>query len=342
MSLKYSAGPQPVSTTIASIAGGTGLTTFTITSASGLATVVAGELAYLRIADGTASAETLSYTISGTTITCSATGFAHVAGDAVAFDILSGGAMTALKDDAISGFPENALSAAGALVKGTGVTNRITLTSAAATFTLADGTYKGEVCRILVDRTSTKLVTIDPAGSTTIDGSTTRIMWAGETALLAWNGTEWEKRAGKSIPMMASIYLAADITSFPDTVLTQITLNTLGFDNSGLVANIASNKVTIQRPGTYIVNPSAGFVLGAAASALIIGDAQKAAVSVVESFSNAAAASYAIVSANKPVVCAAGEDIKLYGYQQSGTTVGVKCLGGVNNTYLSVIEQPAW
>ena len=134
-----------------------------------------------------------------------ATTIAHSNGNTIIGAILQLASFKQFKDDSISGFPENALSAAGALVHGTSITNHITITSASATFTLANGIYTGELCRIRMDRTCTKLATIDPAGSTTIDGSLTRIMWAGETALLSWNGTEWNKIAGKSIPMIADL-----------------------------------------------------------------------------------------------------------------------------------------
>lgn len=340
MSFKYSAGPQPVSTIIAAIAAGSGLTTFTIASAAGLSTVVAGELAFLRIADGTANAETLAYTISGTTIACSATGFAHAAGDAVAFDILSGAALNSLKDDAISGFPENLLTATGALVRGTGVTNRITITTAAAAFTLADGVYKGDLCRILIDRTSTKLATITAAGTTLIDGTATRIMWAGESAILAWNGTGWEKRAGKTIPMRCNMYLAADTASTPQA-LTTTPLNTTETDNTGLMANTGLNKATIQRSGDYITCGSAVFVSPTAPSSNIQGAVRQGATTVILSVSSVAINNFITVGGARTIPLVAGDDITLATAQNSGGTTPF-VLGGKHLTFLSLTEVAVW
>lgn len=183
--------------TIASIAGGTGITSFTVTSASGLPTLGTGDWTVLRL-DDLGTPEDITVTaISGTTITCSATASAHANGNTIDGAILTTAALAQIKDDAISGFPENALSAAGALTLGDNKTNHITLTSAAATFTLANGTYKGQCCRAFADPTTTKLITVDPAGSTTIDGNLTVTLMPGEFRIWAWDGSNWVTRVAK-------------------------------------------------------------------------------------------------------------------------------------------------
>ncbi len=176
--------------TIASIAGGTGITSFTVTSASGFPALGSGDFTIMRL-DDTGTAEDITVTaISGTTVTCLATTSAHANGNAIDGAILSTVSFNQFKDDAQSGFPTNALSGAGALVKGTGIRNHVTISSA-ATLTLADGTYTGECCRISMDRTSTAQATIDPASSTTWDGALTIALFAGDVIIGAWNGTGW-------------------------------------------------------------------------------------------------------------------------------------------------------
>lgn len=176
--------------TIASIAGGTGITSFTVTSASGFPALGAGDFTIMRLDDGGTAEDIVCTAISGTTVTCIATTSAHSNGNAIDGAILTTGALAQIKDDAISGFPVTAHTGAGALVKGTGTRNHITL-SAAATMTLANGTYKGELCRISVDLTNVGQVTVDPASSTTWDGATTIALFAGDVIVGAWDGSGW-------------------------------------------------------------------------------------------------------------------------------------------------------
>lgn len=180
-------------TTIASIVAGIGKITFDLTSATGFPALAAGDFTVLRIDDLGTPEDVIVTARSGVTCTCLPTTVSHAAGNSVDGSILdAANAFPQIKDDALSGFPENALSAAGALVKGTGVNNHITLTSVAATFTLANGSYKGELCRISVDRTSTKQATIDPASTTTWDGALTKALIAGDVLVGGWDGTEWK------------------------------------------------------------------------------------------------------------------------------------------------------
>lgn len=177
--------------TIATIAGGTGITSFTLTSASGFPALAAGDCTVMRLDDAGTAEDIICTAISGTTVTCLATTSAHANGNAIDGAILTTGALAQIKDDAHSGFPVNAFSAAGALVKGTGIRNHGTVTSAACTMTLANGTYTGELCRVSMDRASTKQVTVDPAGATLWDGASTIALFAGDNIIGAWDGTGW-------------------------------------------------------------------------------------------------------------------------------------------------------
>lgn len=320
----HSTGVNPVSTTLSS-SPSSGGTTFTITSATGLPTIPTGHFGTARINDAGASAENIVYTRSGTTITLANSttlANAHSSGEAIDFDVISAAAIPALKDDAISGYPENALTGAGALVKGTGVTNRITITSADATFTLADGSYKGEVCRIVMDRTCTKLATIDPASTTTIDGSTTRIMWAGETALLAWTGTEWNKIAGKSLPMIASVKLGTNITPVVNNTITAVAIDTTVIDNTGLMAVPASNKITCKRPGRYAVVPIACMAAGTSAipNFQVYAQNQTGSVNIGATADGMLDAHFKSGGAMEIATLAVNDDIKLMYHQNGGQT----------------------
>jgi hypothetical protein len=330
-------------TTIASIAGGTGITSFTVTSASGAPTLGAGEFAVARIADGTGSAENIIITgISGTTITCLATTVAHANGDAFAGGILSSLALNQFKDDAISGYPETAHTGAGTLVLG--LTNRITLTSANATMVVPNGTYKGQMCRVAVDRSSTKLVTLDPSGATTIDGATTRIMWAGEVAYLAWTGTEWEKRGGIARPMKCIMRLTADQIPLSDVTMTKVNLNSADVDNTGLMANTGSNRIDILRPSDYSLNGDVIIQMNSGSDAFrCLGTIFKNGSQFVgdEGFGkNSGFPSFHPSEPSTPL--SAGDYIELDGYQASGTSVRLYGSTTGDSCKLKVTEVPSW
>jgi hypothetical protein len=333
-------------TTIAAIAGGTGITSFTVASAAGAPALTAGDFTVVRIADGTGNAEDVIVTaISGTSCTCVATAIAHSNGDTLNGGILSKAALDQFADDAISGFPENALSGAGALVIGK-VTNRITLTSANATFTLSDGTYKGQLCRIVIDRTSTKLVTIDPAGSTTIDGITTRVMWAGETALLAWTGSEWEKRAGKTRPMACTMFLSAS-QSIASATLTKVLLDSIASDNTGLMGDATNKRINFLRPNRYIVSAEVVLEMVSIASIRNLGSIKQTGSQIGSgemSHNHTGGTAFPSPFVFTAVQWAAGDYAELFAFHVAGSNMnvfGAATLAG-GATQLVALEQPDW
>lgn len=331
---KKSAGPQPVKTTIASITAGVGQTSFTISSTTGLPTVVAGELAVMRIAGATGSGETLNYTRSGTTITCPATAFSHAAGDVVEFDILTGDAIDAIKGDAFSGYPENVMTGAATLVLGGGVANRIVLTAANATFPIPDGSYFGQLLIVKIDRTSTKKVTLDPAGSTTMDGALKRVMWAGETGYWAWTGAEWNRVAGVSIPMLCRLGLSAN-QSIADSTEVKIALDRVDLDNTGLMAT-GSAQATIQRTAKYqAVGKCRWSGIGTSASGgrfiTLVHTTDLVGTTIASSEQQAAAAGFSGAPTASELVALNEGDIVLLSALQLYSSTALSVQGGVGN-----------
>ena len=102
--------------------------------------------------------------------------------------------------------------------------------------------------------TLTKLVTITAAGSDTIDGSTTRIMWSNETAVLFSDGTNWYKMSGKTIPMVAGQTVNATQSIATGPTAYKKTLGTPYATNCPSAMNDTSNSsVIIQRASVYNV-----------------------------------------------------------------------------------------
>jgi hypothetical protein len=97
----------------------------------------------------------------------------------------------------------------------------------------------------------TKLVTLTQYGSETIDGAATRVMWAGETAVLLTDGTNWFKVAGKSIPFTSVINRSLTNFSIPGSYAqTNIPMDTL-VSGPSVMFDSGGGQAVIVRPGTY-------------------------------------------------------------------------------------------
>jgi hypothetical protein len=140
-----------------------------------------------------------------------------------------------------------------------GVLQQCSGTSANYTVTLpAVSGNGGKVIGFQMSTALTKLVTIAGNGAETIDGSNTRVMWAGETALLYCDGTAWTKIGGKTIPMCAGQVNSANQTVGSGTA-TKVTLGTsAGLASAPAAMNdTANSRITICRAGFYVLEASA-------------------------------------------------------------------------------------
>jgi hypothetical protein len=109
-----------------------------------------------------------------------------------------------------------------------------------------------KVIGIRVDETaSSAMFTVNCSGSQTIDGSGYRMMWAGECAILKSNGSNWNKIAGKSIPMTAKLYKIADQTNNPSATYTLFAVDTLATASNSACYSLTGNRLIIPRPGNY-------------------------------------------------------------------------------------------
>jgi hypothetical protein len=109
----------------------------------------------------------------------------------------------------------------------------------------------GKLIGIRIANACTKLVTIDANSSESIDEVTTRVMWAGESAILLCDGVGWTKIAGKFIPMLCKISANA-VQSIPTGAWTKFRMDVDIFDNSNL-SNLSNSSILIRRNGYYDV-----------------------------------------------------------------------------------------
>lgn len=103
----------------------------------------------------------------------------------------------------------------------------------------------------------TKLVTIDGNGSETIDGALTRVMWAGEAAILQCDGSNWLKIAGKSLPMIATLKTNGTYNQTPAASTATKLINMQNLVSCLDMLDAANNRITIKRPGTYKISRTA-------------------------------------------------------------------------------------
>lgn len=189
----------------------------------------------------------------------------------------------------------------------------------------------------------TKVVTIDGNAAETIDGATTRIMWASESAILLCDGSNWFKVAGNTIPMIAVMAHTGNQSFGPNT-LTKITGFTVVEDSVGM-ANTAGNRIEVRRPGRYRGDATLRFSSTPATEEISrnLGQLQITGVLLTEDDAYSYATGIVSVTPNKSKSGVTTSDyLELYGYHNrtlsgSHTTQNV---AGVS--HLSLTEIPSW
>lgn len=183
-----------------------------------------------------------------------------------------------------------------------------------------------------------KLVTLDGNASETIDGATTRVMWAGETAELWCDGSNWFKRAGRSIPMIAAAGKNSNTTVSTATA-TKIGVNTSLTDNTGSVVNTGSTRLDVKRAGIYEIVAQ----LTADTSAIT---ASQVRVHKNGSFLFNNATDLPAASGEQAIgyyTLAAGDYLELYAHHSTGSNrTYYGAVGGENSCSIAVAEQPQW
>lgn len=214
-------------------------------------------------------------------------------------------------------------------------------TSADYTVTLpAAAGNAGKFVGVRMSTALTKLVTVDGNGSETIDGSTTRILWAGESAILMCDGTGWTKVAGLSIPFYCEVTLGTG-----DGNVATVTLSTGGWakvpvvnvqSDAASLFQAASNVIRIPRTSRYDLAGSMRLrdSYGAGIS-YAIGIDPTAGGAGPRTLWTQSIASRNGVQYRRTTNAAAGTDWMLYTYLSSGG-------GGVSDALLSLLEVPTW
>ncbi len=207
----------------------------------------------------------------------------------------------------------------------------------------------GKFISFRISTSATKLFTIDGNASETIDGALTRIMWAGESATLYCDGSNWFKISGKSKPTQCKIYYTTTpAASIADATVVQTPFNSTTIDNTGLMADLTNDRVNVIRPGQYIINAQITYSGAANASTGVSANSLNTQTRINKNGSLIAnssiyvasgATSYpAILSVTVDVAANSTDYYTTHAYQTSGATQYFY----INENLLEVTEIPSW
>ena len=244
---------------------------------------------------------------------------------------------------------ENAISATTALTASNLSEMNACTVSSAYTVTLPTPvSYNGQQIGIRVTPGSTKLLTLATAAGN-IDGASTRIMWAGESALLESDGTNWVKIAGKTLPMTGMMSIPASTVTVATGTVTNVPLTVTLIDNTGLMCNTTNTYITVQRGNNYQVTGRISWP-----SIPGTGSARTITACYVNGSSSTVAAqderyaingSFPCISAVGEIALTASAYVTVSAFQQSGSTLTLTAGSSSSpgaGTILSLTEIPAW
>ena len=203
-----------------------------------------------------------------------------------------------------------------------------TATSANYALTLPPAaSCSGQFIGIRIDPSSTYLVTVTGNTAETIDGSNTRIMWAGESCELKSNGVNWNKVGGRTIPMISIANSSAQ--SLTGGAQTKLSLSTEVGNNISL---LSANGLVVKRPGKYrldaFMNENSGTTQAANSCAIFQNTTQ------INIFNNRASQNYPTTSIWAIATAATGDAFYTYG------TIATTSANVTGN--LSLVEIPTW
>ena len=187
----------------------------------------------------------------------------------------------------------------------------------------------------------TKLITIDGNSTETIDGATTRIMWAGESCILLCDGSNWFKIAGKTIPIVqrcVNSSSAGAVQTISTATMTLVAMVTATNDPVGKV-DVANDRIYAPRSGTYNISGVAYYNLGFTAARVLSRIFKNASELFGSEASAANASGFPTSRCEDSVALASGDYVDLRTYQDSGSSAD---LYGQELNILTVTEVPTW
>lgn len=223
-----------------------------------------------------------------------------------------------------------------------GIVNICSGSSANYTIDLPDPTDNaGKTISFIMSSSLTKLVTLN-AGSASIDGATTRIMWSGESCNLYCDGTNYFKTSGKSIPMVCKMRMVTTGTAVANNAVTTLSLNGVISDTTGAMASLANGRIDVVRTSIYHVT---GYInwgnTGGISRAITIASLTSGA-EIVSAECTVLSGVYGGSYAQAAKAISAADSVILRGYQNGGSTYTPYVTASTANSSLELIELPQW
>ena len=216
--------------------------------------------------------------------------------------------------------------------------------SGVTSFTTVLPNAVGNISKIIgirIDETATAMFTIACSGSQTIDASGYRMMWAGESVILKSNGSNWNKIAGKTIPMTCKLFKIADQAAVGFAGYTLFAADTVAQASNSACYSLGSSKLLAPRPGVYKLDGLLAF--GWNGSTQFTQPSQYFYKNGASIFATANRNTDTYISYGQPhnavVNLNTSDYIQFYGNQQ---TVGGIYSGGPTQSYVSFTEIPNW
>ena len=199
----------------------------------------------------------------------------------------------------------------------------------------------GKLLSVEMSGALTKLVTLDGNASETIDGATTRVMWARETAVLLCDGTQWTKVGGKSIPMVGEMSLISANQLFNAVTQTKINCNT--FSGTAFLNDIANKRIKSPRSTMFAIEGKCAYHSTNATAGTNNASIYVDGTNVSEAFAYRAANTGSLPMTSVKFTLSKDSFIELYGYFVGGSfTTSTIYPRSTAFTALSVLEVPQW
>lgn len=199
----------------------------------------------------------------------------------------------------------------------------------------------GKFVGVRMSSALTKLVTLDGNSTETIDEALTRIMWAGESAILMSDGTQWVKVAGKSIPMRCTAALASNTATaaYANAYLAVVQV-------AGTPGMVAGGAINIIRPGLYRLATAVRFSNVPAAGRIAAG-LSRVRASVLTDFvtnseSGAVIGTYPFVNQSLTLETLVADAYHITTYHELGVSVSIAGSGTTEQTWCAAEEVPQW
>lgn len=197
----------------------------------------------------------------------------------------------------------------------------------------------GKIISFQMSTALTKLVTIDGNGSETIDGATTRVMWAGETAVLYCDGTAWTKVGGKTIPMIAGQSVSATQSVATATATKKTLGSSIASNCPASMNDTANSKIVIARASSYQIQYGSriqNVSTGSSTESMLYVNGGEIAITFAYFPS---AGYYPNASCTYGRTCSVNDYFELYVRQYTGSN---QTYGNYGDNLLIVTEVPKW